>query len=233
MGRRKIEIRVHPLLDQLRPRLKRSARKALEKSLIRVGQLSEVLVTADGYILDGRDRYELVKSLGMEPRTQWLTMHSGIGEMPPGYDREDELQMCREVIEETGRGKWRDSHARRAGDSGIPITAESQSQRNPNPIAEPQSDSGTPATAEPQSDSGTPILDRLAAVPCDAGSINVKIPRHLREHLETMALKHGTVRKSGKARKITVASVPEYIRRLCWQDFINHSSVEEPCSPHC
>lgn len=113
MGRRKIEIRVHPLLDELRPRLKRSARKDLETSLIRVGQLSEVLVTADDYILDGRDRYELVKELGMEPRIHRLTMHSGIGNLPSGYNRDEELEMCREVIEETSRGAWRETLRRR------------------------------------------------------------------------------------------------------------------------
>lgn len=104
------------MLEELRPTLKASARRSLLKSMERVGQLSEILVTADNYILDGRTRLELAKELGFEPRIRRLMMHSGVGDMPPGYDRDWELEQVRDVIEETGRGKWRDSEARRDAD---------------------------------------------------------------------------------------------------------------------
>jgi len=117
MGRYKEPVyRPHPLLEELRPRLKASARKHLEKSILRVGQLHPVLVTMDDYILDGRERFELMRAMNLRPQIRQLNFYSGVDAkaLPnAGFSLEDELQTSREVIEETGRGKWQNSQARR------------------------------------------------------------------------------------------------------------------------
>ena len=213
---RKIEIRVHPLLDQLRPRLKQSARKSLEKSLIRVGQLSEVLVTADGYILDGRERYELVKSFGLLPRVKWLMMHSGIGDMPPGYDREDELAQCLEVIEETGRGKWRDSEARREKPPELVTQA-----ADPELVTQAADPELVTQAADPELVNRLPKAELLDVAPLAGNPVGVRFQRVLLEHLQLQALKLGAARGRGRG-KAMVASRSDYIRWLCWQDYINH-----------
>ncbi|MFZ9288300.1 MAG: hypothetical protein ACO24E_06835, partial [Vulcanococcus sp.] len=121
MGRRKEpEYKPHPLLEELRPRLKASARKYLERSLLRVGQLHPILATMDYYILDGRERFELMQSMGLKPKINQLNFYSGVDQkaLPnAGFSLEEEFQSCLEVIEETGRGKWLNSQARRGIDT--------------------------------------------------------------------------------------------------------------------
>jgi len=121
MGRRKEpEYKPHPLLEELRPRLKASARKYLERSLLRVGQLHPILATMDYYILDGRERFELMQSMGLKPKINQLNFYSGVDQkaLPnAGFSLEEEFQSCLEVIEETGRGKWLNSQARREDSS--------------------------------------------------------------------------------------------------------------------
>lgn len=135
------------MLEELRPTLKASARRSLLKSMERVGQLSEILVTADDYILDGRTRLELAKELGCEPRIRRLMMHSGVGDMPPGYDRDWELEQVRDVIEETGRGKWRDGGARREEASSTSSTSSTSSNASPTSSAASSASSSSLAEA--------------------------------------------------------------------------------------
>jgi hypothetical protein len=199
----------------------------------RVGQLSEILVTADGYILDGRARLEFAKELNVQPRIRYLTMHSCIGELPPGYDRDWEMEQVRDVIEETGRGKWQNSLNRREADCGSANQAKDCGSTNH------AKDCGSTNRAEDcgstnhakdcgstnhAKDCGSRVglsPDSFKGVPCDGRQLMVRLPTALAEHLELMTVKTLTARKHGKGQ-IKVASMPEYIRRLCWQDFINH-----------
>lgn len=191
----------HPLLEELRPSLKRSARRSLLKSMEKVGQLSEILVTADGYILDGRTRFELAKELGAQPRIRHLSMHSCVGELPPGYDHEWEMEQVRDVIEETGRGRWMETQARR-----LHLHELAQSVANCELAGSALADGLT----------GSKPLEELYALPVgDANPLGIRLRPEVREHLDLMAVKVWRSKRMGGR-----PSTADYVRRLCVQDYL-------------
>lgn len=114
LPRRAPQLRHHPLLDELRPAIGSKALQSLQRSLEQLGQLQDILVTSDHYILDGRARFALLSSMpNILPRYRTLPFHSGIGAMPPGMDRDEELERVREVIDATARGKWNNAYSGR------------------------------------------------------------------------------------------------------------------------
>lgn len=194
------EYKAHPLLDEQRPELGRHALTRLRKSIKHFGQLQEILVTQDDYIVDGRARYQILKALRRPVRVHHLPMWSGIEEIPGGSSAEEEIEACLEVIEETARNKWRKS-ARKGSPSADIELVPSISDIEPAPLI---------------SDIKTRSLELLCGLPCDGTPVYLQIPQRLRGHLEHMALLH-TSKKKGP---VTTASVPAYIRRLCWDDFL-------------
>ena len=210
---KKVVIKFHPLLDELRPRLSSRARRSLRKSLDRVGQLHEVLVTIDGYILDGRERFELLQEMGLVPRTRTINCFSGQGELPPGYEKENELELCLEVIEETGRGKWRDSANRREADHELVKQAPDHELVKQAPDHELVK--------------RLPRIELLESVLLHGKPIGIRFQRQLLEHLRFQAIKQGASRQMGRS-KTKVPSLPQYIRKLCWQDYLKHLGDEDP-----
>lgn len=199
-SRKEPEYKPHPQLEKLRPRLKPSARRSLLKSMEKVGQLSEILVTADGYILDGRSRLELAYELGAQPRVRHLSMHSCVGDMPPGYDREWEMEQVLDVIEETGRSKWRDGAQRRQ----TPELGESED--NPE-LGEGDSNSELAACS---------VLDRLLRQSVSQENpLGVRLDPWLRCYLDQ------------KASKTGARGTASYVRRLCIQDYLEHPGEGE------
>jgi hypothetical protein len=230
MGRYKEPVyRPHPLLEELRPRLKASARKCLENSILRVGQLHPVLVTQDNYIIDGRERFDLMVKQGLKPQIRQLYIYSGVDAkaLPnAGYSLEDELQSCREVIEETGRGKWQNSQTRRGSDNPtVAATTDHdiESKSTDHDIVAAITIHGTENQFTVHGTENKLTPNSFRGVPCDGKQIAFKVPKQLLEHLELMAIKTNASRGKGpKGKQTTGPTAIQYVRDLCWADFIKH-----------
>jgi len=236
MGRYKErEYQPHPLLEELRPRLKLDARKKLEKSILRVGQLQPVLVTADNYILDGRERFDLMTKEGLKPQIRQLLFYSGVDAkaLPnAGYSLEDELQSCREVIEETSRGRWRGTEIKSEAKQPTVVSSTDHdtmvSNTNHDAVVSNTSQ-GTIVSNTNHDIMVSQIAYSLRSLPCDGKAIHLRVPKKLFEHLELMAIKTNASRgKGAQGRQSTGPTAVQYVRGLCWQDYINHLSDADP-----
>ena len=186
----------------------------------RVGQLSEILVTADDYVLDGRARLELVKELNIQPRIRYLTMHSGIGELPPGYDREWEVEQVRDVIEETGRGKWRDSSPRRQRCSGEPVSVSAL-----NELARESLDELAQLSSLKELTVGD--LRKFSRRPWVGQAMGVRFHPELRAHFAERLKDPKVLYAMGCGVGPRIPSERSYALMLCWMDYMAHNNQEE------